>query len=266
MNTRSFYKYLAIIRAEIMNGAAYPVDLATRSITIVLFMWVFAHLWDATYRSLGQATIAGLSLRETLWYLMLAEAIVLSKPRLSQSIAQAVKDGSVAYLLNKPYNFMLYHISIAVGDGLTHVVFNVLAGGITIWLMVGPPPTWQGVPLALVPVILGWLIDSCITAAIGLAAFLTEDVAAFDWIYAKLILILGGVLIPLDFLPEGLRQVALVLPFAFTVYGPARFFVTPEPSRFIALMAGQVAWLAVLVSVLAVLYHKGVARLSINGG
>ncbi len=266
MNTRSFSKYLAITRAEIMNGAAYPVDLATRSITIVLFMFVFAHLWDATYRSLGQSAIAGLSLRETLWYLMLAEAIVLSKPRLSQSIAQAVKDGSVAYLLNKPYNFMLYHISIAIGDGLTHIVFNVLAGGITIWLMVGPPPAWQGIPFALIPIVLGWLIDSCITAGIGLTAFVTEDVAAFDWIYAKFILLLGGVLIPLDFFPDALRNVALALPFAYTVYGPARFFVTPEPSRFVALVLGQVAWLTVLVSVLTLLYRRGVTRLSINGG
>ncbi len=266
MSTRRFSKYLAIVRSEIMNGAAYPVDLATRSITIVLFMWVFAHLWEATYRSMGQSTMAGLSLRETLWYLMVAEAIVLSKPRLSQSIAQAVKDGSVAYLLNKPYNFILYHISIAIGDGSTRIVFNVLAGGITVWLTVGPPPTWQGAPLALVPVILGWLIDSCITAAIGLLAFVTEDVVAFDWIYSKLILILGGVLIPLDFFPEGLRHAAMVLPFAFTVYGPARFFVTPDLSRLVALLIGQAAWLAVLVGLLTVLYRKGVARLSINGG
>ncbi len=44
MNTRRFSKYLAITQAEIMNGAAYPVDLLTRSITIVLFMWVLMHM------------------------------------------------------------------------------------------------------------------------------------------------------------------------------------------------------------------------------
>ena len=93
MNPKRVSKYLAIMRTQVMNGAAYPLDLATRSITMVLFMWIFAHLWDATFRAMGQTAIAGLTLRETMWYLMLAETIVLSKPRLSQSIAEAVKEG-----------------------------------------------------------------------------------------------------------------------------------------------------------------------------
>ncbi|MGE5263670.1 MAG: ABC transporter permease [Acidobacteriota bacterium] len=266
MNLKRFTKYLAITRTQVMNGAAYPLDLATRSITMVLFMWIFAHLWSATYRAVGQDAIGGLTLRETLWYLMLAETIILSKSRLSLSIAEAVKEGSVAYLLNKPYNFMLYQISIAMGDGLTRIIFNVLAGGAVVWLMVGPPPAWQGIPFALVAVGMGWLIDSCFTAAIGLTAFLTEDVAAFDWIYAKLILILGGVLIPLDFFPDGLRRVAETLPFAYTVYGPARLFVTPDPARFVALVLGQVVWLALLAGAVGLLYRFGVTRLTINGG
>ncbi len=259
-------KYWAILRTQLINSAAYPLDLAARSILIVLFMWIFAHLWEATYRSMGQTAIAGLTLRETMWYLMVAETITLSKPRLSLAIAEAVKDGSVAYLLNKPYNFLLYHISVALGDAFGRIVFNVLAGGATVWLMVGPPPAMGAIPFTLVAIGLAWLIDSCITAMIGLAAFVTEDVAAFDWIYAKFILILGGVLIPLDFFPDWLRNVALALPFAYTIYGPARLFVSPDLARFAALLLGQALWLAALLVLLTLVYRKSVTRLSINGG
>ena len=84
--------------------------------------------------------IAGLTLRDTLWYLMLAEAIVLSKPRLASQIATVVKDGSIAYLLNKPYNFLLYQASIGMGDSLLLMIANFLTGGSLVWLMVGPPP------------------------------------------------------------------------------------------------------------------------------
>jgi ABC-2 type transport system permease protein len=263
---KALAKYLAITRTQIINSAAYPFDLATRSLMIVMFMFVFMQLWQATYRALGQANIAGLSLRETMWYLMLAETIVLSKPRLTNSIAEQVKDGSIAYLLNKPYDFLLYHFSVALGDGIIRLSFNAAAGGIIVWLMVGPPPDLFGIPCVLVAIAGAWLIDCTLTAMIGLAAFVTEDVAAFDWIYAKFVLILGGVLIPLDFFPDWLRGVVQALPFAYATYHPARFFVQPDPARFVALVLGQALWFGALALLLALVYRRGVARLTINGG
>lgn len=266
MPIRTFAKYAAIVRTQLANGLAYPLDLALRSVTMVLFAWVFAQLWSATYNALGETSIAGLTMPETLWYVICAEAIIMSKPRLSATIAESIKDGSVAYLLNKPYNFLLYHISVALGDALSRILFNALAGGAVVWLMVGPPPDLRGLPFVALAVLLGWTIDSCLTAMIGLTAFVTEDVAAFDWIYSKFVLVLGGVLLPLDLFPDWLRTITQALPFAYAVYGPARLFVSPEPGRFVALIAGQVAWIVVLFLVLALLYRRGLARLSINGG
>jgi ABC-2 type transport system permease protein len=263
---RAVKKYWAILKTQLLNSLAYPGDLASRSLSIVLFMWVFVHLWRATYRSLGQGDIAGLTLRDTLWYLMLAETIVLSKPRLSTAIAEAVRDGSVAYLLNKPYNFLLYQVSVGLGDSLLRMLFNALAGGTIIWLTVGPPPDPRGWPLALAAMTAAWLIDFCIAAMIGLAAFVTEDVAAFEWIYSKLLFLLGGLLIPLDFFPDWLQTITQALPFAYTVYGPARLFVEPSLARFGTLLLAQGAWLAALGLLLTLLYRKGVTWLTINGG
>jgi ABC-2 type transport system permease protein len=214
----------------------------------------------------GQQSIAGLTLRDTLWYLMLAETILLSKPRLAASIAQAVRDGSVAYLLNKPYNFLLYQLGVGLGDSLLLMLFNALTGGAVVWLLVGPPPPVWGWPLALVGVMLAWLIDFCITAMIGLAAFVTEDVAAFEWIYSKFLFLLGGLLIPLDFFPAWLRSITQVLPFAYALYGPARLFVEPSLARFGALLLAQTAWLTALALLLTYFYRRGVAWLTINGG
>ncbi|MBI5032502.1 MAG: ABC-2 family transporter protein [Chloroflexi bacterium] len=223
-------------------------------------------LWNATYRAMGQSTIAGLSLNETMWYFMLAETIVMSKPRLSATISESVKDGSIAYLLNKPYDFLLYQFSVAFGDGAMRLVFNAIVGSAIVWLMVGPPPDLLGIPLVLIAIALGWLIDFCMTAMIGLTAFVTEDVAAFDWIYAKFVLILGGVLIPLDFFPDWLGNIAKALPFAYATYGPARLFVTPDLTRFAALVIGQIIWLIVLGTLLSLVYRRGERQLTINGG
>lgn len=263
---RRYTKYYAIFRTQLVNSAAYPVELLLRSGSIVLFMLGFFGLWRAAYEGAGGGGIAGLTLRDTLWYLVLAETIVLSKPRIAQAVATQVKDGSIAYLLNKPYGFLGYQAAVALGDSLLRMVLNALAGGAVVWLMVGPPPALWAIALVLPAVVLAWLIDFCIAALIGLCAFFAEDVAAFDWIYSKLIFLLGGLLIPLDFLPAWLQQIARGLPFAAIVYGPARLFVTPSLPALLDLLAFQLAWLLALGLAVALAHRRGVAYLSINGG
>lgn len=259
-------KYWAIFKTQLTNSIAYAGDLAVGSVMIVLFLWVFAQLWRVTYGAVGAQRIAGMSLGDTLWYLMVAETIILSRPRLNRVIAQQVRDGSVAYLLNKPYHFLLYQASVGMGDTVLRLLINALTGSIMVWLLVGPPPAPAGIPLVLIAMLLAWCIDFCISALIGLSAFITEDVTAFEWIYSKILFILGGLLIPLDFYPTWLQTIAKSLPFAYTVYGPARLFVDPSLSRFGQLVLLQGMWLILLGGLVTWLFNRGMRWLSINGG
>lgn len=262
----AFRKYWAIFQTQIISRMAYPFDLAAQSVTILIFLWIFLQLWRTTYHAVGQTTLAGLTLANTLWYLMLAETIVLSTPRLSRTIGDSVKDGSIAYLLNKPFNYLLYQVSVGLGDSLTHLFFNAVIGGALVWLLVGPPPDPRGWPLVVVTVLLAWLINFCFSTLIGLSAFLVEEISAFEWIYSKFILLLGGTLIPLDFYPTWLQSIIKYLPFAYTVYGPARLFIDPSLERFVNLILGQSLWLVVLGSLVFFFYNRLVSQLTINGG
>jgi ABC-2 type transport system permease protein len=132
--------------------------------------------------------------------------------------------------------------------------------------MIGPPPLVSALPLVLVSMVLGWLISFCLSALIGLSAFVVEEVSAFEWIYSKFLLLLGGVLIPLDFLPAWLQEISQSLPFAYTIYGPARLFASPSWERFATLTMGQLAWLAGSGLLLLVFYRRCLSRLAINGG
>ena len=259
-------KYYFIFTVQLINSLAYPLDLFSRSFSMLIFMVIFLQLWRVTYSSIGQDQIAGMTLRDTLWYLMIAETVILSKVGMARGIAQNVRDGSIAYLLNRPYNFILYQFTVGLGDSLLRMVVNAVFGGTLVWLLLGPPPDWLGVPMGIVCIILAWTIDFCFKALIGLAAFLTEEVSAFEWIYSKLVLILGGVLIPLDFFPDWLREIALALPFAYTTYAPARIFIQPSFGTFARLVLLQGAWLLGLGAVLYFFYNWGVRRLVVNGG
>jgi ABC-2 type transport system permease protein len=263
---RAYKKYGSIFAIQLINSLAYPGELIGRSLMIIPFMWIFAQLWRVTFQAAGSSVISGLTLRDTLWYLMLAETIELSRPRLANEIADTVKDGSIAYVLNKPYNFLLYQFSTSMGETVFRTIMNAALGSLVVWLLIGPPPSTLGF-LAVIPALLGaWALNFYLSVIIGLAAFVAEDVNAFIWIYQKFAFILGGLLIPLDFYPGWLQVIAKALPFSSITYGPAHLFVAPTIDSFAATLGLQLVWIAVLGTVTALIYRRSVNVLTVNGG
>ena len=259
-------KYWAVFQITLINSLAYPGELIGRSLMIIPFMWIFYQLWKVTYAASGADVINGLTLSNVLWYLMLAETIELGRPPLARTISENVKDGSIAYLLNKPYDFLLYQFSTTMGETVFRAAMNALFGGAVLLWLIGPPEHPEGFFIALPAIFGAWILHFCVTAMIGLSAFLVEDVSAFMWIYQKLAFLFGGLLIPLDFYPVWLQTIARLLPFSSITYGPARLFVTPTPELFLSVMALQIVWIVALAFLLTFAYRRGVAYLTVNGG
>lgn len=263
---KSFNKYWAIFQITLLNSLAYPGELIGRSLLIVPFMWIYFQLWTVTFSAAGTDVINGMTVYTTMWYLMMAETIELSRPALARTISDNVKDGSIAYILNKPYNFLLYQFSNSMGETLFRALINAFFGSLLVWWLVGPPPAAIGWLFAFFAILGTWVLNFCITCLIGLSAFLVEDVAPFMWIYQKFIFILGGFLIPLDFYPDWLQVIAKALPFSAMIYGPSKLFVDPSWGLLGQVMLLQVVWIMALGTTLVIAYRRGVAYLTVNGG
>ena len=263
---KAFRKYWAIFQITLLNSLAYPGELIARSFLIVPFMWIFFQLWSITFKASDTNSINGMTLYSTMWYLMMAETIELSRPALARTISDNVKDGSIAYILNKPYNFLLYQFSNSIGETVFRAMINALFGSVIVWWLVGPPPAATGWLFAFIALLGTWILNFCITCLIGLSAFLVEDVAPFVWIYQKFIFILGGFLIPLDFYPNWLQVIAKALPFSAMVYGPSKLFVAPSWGLLGEVMLMQIVWIIALGATLVIAYRRGIAYLTVNGG
>jgi ABC-2 type transport system permease protein len=161
---------------------------------------------------------------------------------------------------------MVYQFSVSMGETIFRAVMTALFGGAMVWWLAGPPPDPRGWPLAIVAVLGAWALNFLVNGMIGLAAFISEEVAPFEWIYQKFAFIFGGLLIPLDFYPRWLQSIAFLLPFPAMTYGPSRLFVTPETSLFLSVLGQQAIWSLILGILVAVAYHRGLAYLTVNGG
>jgi ABC-2 type transport system permease protein len=260
-------KYAAVARINLLNNFAYMGEMASRSIFMVVILYIFISLWRATYREVGVTSIDGLTYRELLWYLVMTEAIVFSKITFASRISEEVRDGSLAYTMGRPCNYILYHFAYGLGDSALRLVINFIAGGAMVLLLVGPPViSLLHVPFVLVTVLLAFMLDFCIEGIIGLSAFITEDASSVQLIYGKMLFIFGGLMIPLDFFPPWLKSIASALPFNYVIYGPAKLSVHFSLDQWLHVASMQILWGAIFASILGALFHVGRHHVTINGG
>lgn len=261
-------KYTAVARINIQNSLAYAWDAFGGGIFTILIIFIFAQLWHTTFKAQHAAVIGGLTLVQTLWYFVWAELIQLSKFEVARTIEQEVKDGSLAYTLGRPYNYLLYHFFAGLGSVFIRMTFVLTFGAAVAWIEVGPLDTFRPevMPAVLLITALAFVLDYCIMAGIGLLAFFFEDTSAFRLIYSKISFVLGGLLLPVDFLPGTIRTVARILPFNLVLYAPSKLFVAWDGTQFVQMLGLQFFWIAVMAALLRLLFRYGSRRVSINGG
>ena len=108
-------KYALVFKTSFKQEKVTVFDTFLRAVSFVLVSYILIQLWSYIYGDGGvNQVINGYSLQQMLWYLLITEAIHFSarNQRIVTSIGNEVKSGSIAYKVNKPYNFYLYNITI----------------------------------------------------------------------------------------------------------------------------------------------------------
>lgn len=260
-------KYYEIMRVSLQNSMTYLYDVFFRALFLVVVIFIFVQLWRTTYGATESTVVAGLTLRRMIWYLVLTESIILSRPRKVLEISDDVKSGAIAYALGKPYSYVLFHYFRFLGETAARFPVNLLVGGMIATVMVGPIYTSLiSLPAVVIAVLLAITIDFFLSMAIGLLAFWVEDTTAFFWIYEKMLFTIGGMLVPLEIFPPLLQKISRALPFNLIVYGPARLLVDFSLEGFGRLVASQMMWGVVLFAAAHIVFSLGAKRVSIHGG
>lgn len=262
-------KYAAILRMSMANHFAYIGEALLRSIFLVMIIFIFVQLWTVTYSVTGVSRLGegGYTLAQMVWYFAFAEAIMTSVPLLRRKVDDDVKSGDLAYRLSKPYSYILYLAADYTGELVARFVLGLaIASGLAL-LLVGPITfTVWGVASALVLLAGAFMLDFMGAVAISLLAFWVEDTAAFYLIYRRLVMLLGGMMIPLDVFPEPLSSIARALPFSLIVYGPARQWVAPTEAFFWDALFRLGIALVAAAGVVALIYRAGQQNVTVNGG
>lgn len=262
-------KYLEVAKIEFLNSLAYFYEFLAGAVFISIILFVFFNMWSAVYRFSGTAAISGFSFAALMYFLLVSESVTFtdSGRRVGKKISEEIKSGEIAYSLNKPYDFIKYNYAFYLGPALTSILITFILGFAMFAFLVGLPAINPAIiPFVSLTVLLSVTIDFLIYLSIGLLSLWFEDISAFLWMQQKFVFILGGMLLPLEFFPKILQDIAINLPFAYIAYAPAKLFVSFSSGFFIQTVLMQLLWIGLFSIIAVILFRFGSKKVSINGG
>lgn len=261
-------KYAVIYRSVLMENLQYAANIVMGFLSYFVFIFIFIKLWEYMYRTPGEL-IAGYTKEQMIWYVMMTEMIWFGSDAASvtKEVARDIRGGNIAYLMNKPYHYTLYILTKYTGEWSVRLpVYAMFAAALGMTL-VGPLPwfrLWE-LPAMALCVVLGLTVNAALMLCIGLFSFWIEDATPFQWLYDKVLLVLGT-LFPVEIFPEKLQPLFKMTPIYPVCYGPAKLIVDFSMGKCLEILAAQMIYLTVGCGLMILIYRKGVRKLYVNGG
>lgn len=257
-------KYFAVFKINFLNNFVYLADAMLNQIMSCIYVLIFIFLWTSASKS---NDLAGYTLASVIWYLGISQVIISAQGKTVKDVSGDINSGNISNYLNKPYSYIGYQLSYFLGDAVISFFTSFFWVGLLVWFYFGLPPIeLKYLPFIALVILLGILVNFFVMLSIGFLAFWFEDATPYSWIYDKIVFILGGMLLPLEFMPSFAQSIAKILPTAFVMYFPAKVFVAFNFELFFEALLGQILYFVLFFFISYFLFKKGCKKVSINGG
>lgn len=263
---RKLKKYLGILHIWYKNYTAYIYDLIWVNITYVLRLTVIIFFYKAIYLTSSTGIIEWYSIQEMIRALIFVQAIVVSKPRITDEIGTDIKSGKIWVFLLNPISY----IGFKFFEHMPRFLYNLWVS-LSIWLLVGLSFIWSidtnmrwilwGTVL-----LLGWMLVAFFGyMMVWLLWFYSEDTESYRLLYSKLDLFFGWNILPLAFMPAFIQAIAFASPFAYAGYTAWLLFVKFDMHKFFNYLSMQAIRIVIFISVCTLIYKHGKTKVTING-
>ncbi len=246
---------------------AYSIWFWVSLVLNVIAMSIFVFFWRAVYANTN--SIAGLDLRTTLNYLMLAQIFAgLTNLQMIFEFGYNMREGGIAHALLRPVDFQLSYYSQYLMISVVETVMQIplaIAGTLLFGL------TWPTDPVVwlvfLVTAILGRTVLFFFDWILACLTFYTTEVWGLGVLVGGLGLFLSGSLVPLPMMPVWLRTIVASQPFAQAMYVPLSLLTRIEPlSSAPRLWLTQLIWLVGLGIASRLVFKFAVRKVTVQGG
>lgn len=257
---RAFMVSLEIASRRVLaNRGSFLVSLGF----YVAVTGVLSSVWRIAAEAKGGAVVGYTAVALT-WYIATSEAVTISlNARMIEETGDAIASGAIAVELLRPVSTLVVRVAMELGASLPRLGAIIVVGAVYARAFGGPVPHLGAALLSLPAMVLAITCNLVAQHGFAAASFWVRDSRSAWFLYQKLVFVVGGMLMPLEVLPDGMETVARFLPFMAMAYAPARLASGHfEPM----LLLVQGAWLAVIAVATAAVFTRGEERLRVVGG
>lgn len=265
---RRYGKYAMLARTCLVESITYRTQNLVWVLVGALPPFFAIVAWLAVYG--GRGRVAGYTRGDIItYYLVVGIAWYVIGGRINGQVARAIKDGTLAQHLLKPYAALSYYIlqeqtwkmvSLALALPVYVVLFVVFRHDVRL------AETPLRVGLTILATGLSATLFIIIEVSIGMLAFWTTNTRNLFEVYDILLYLASGELVPLALFPSWLHTALTALPFRYTFSFPIEVFLGKLDDVDVAIgFAWQIAWLIVLLGSARILWARGLRRYSATG-
>lgn len=183
-------------------------------------------------------------------------------------IGERVRSGDIALDLLKPCAMFYLLFCQYLGKCLFKFLFQFISQFLVILIISRAAFSIPLVNVAFfsVSVFLSILLFFALSMVLGILSFWVVSVGNLHIFLDSSITLFAGSIIPIWMIPEQLRWFYEILPFQYLFYKPISICLnTIELSNVCLIYAIQVGWIVALLAIAAVLYQRGIKKLTLFG-
>lgn len=264
---RDLPAWMELARVHILRAYMYRFNVVVAFLMSGITIYLLTVVWRSAYGE--QRVVDGIALEQMLVYLTIANLQVrFLSQEVDEDIRDRIREGQIAFDLNRPAAYPGQLIAGAVGDMVGALPFLVVA--IPVAAIAGElrPPDSVAIGLAyLASLLLAWIVAVQLNLVIGLTAFWTLEMTGFQMIYRLVANFATGALIPLWFMPDAVAAAVRILPFQAIAFIPVSIYVGAPATGGIPTALGlQALWIGLLTLGIRWIWTRAIRHTVIQGG
>ena len=271
-NSSPLKKYRAFFRLRFVQGLQYRAAAAAGVVT--QFVWGFMAIFAFSAFYEADPTAFPISFQDTVSYIWLQQAFLalFNTWMLENEIFDTISNGNIAYELCRPIRIYNMWIARSLANRFSRAVLRCSPILIVAFLVPKPyrmtlPPDLGTFLLFILSLILGTAVATAFCMIVYGLTFFTISPQGVRVLFASLVDFLAGGIIPIPFMPDKVRAVVELLPFASMQNAPLRIYTGSLPADEVKVMLGlQFFWLIALVLIGSSLCRLAERKACIQGG
>lgn len=260
---RNLHKYFTVFITTLKDFKEYRSQFYLTYIGWFTRLVIIVFLWKAIFE--GKSHIGHYDFKDALTYFMLTQigmSFIFS--HVGFHYARDIVSGDLSNYLHRPISYPLYKLVFELGRNIARTFIGIISYGIMIIIFAKYFSfhfSWTILPLALLSFILGFLINHCMTALVGILSFWFTDTTRLIYIYFSIVTIFAGLTVPLDLFPEKMYTILKFTPLPYSFFIPVKILQnTYQGQELLENVLAQIFFTVILIGITIASYRLGLKK------